>query len=199
MPVATEPGSGSLLVFFGLIATGKSTLAAAWAEQAGCSYHNSDRVRKELAGLAPQERQREGMNQGIYTSEFSRRTYDRLLELAEQDLAEHPGGCVVLDGSYQSRAERDRLRERLARSGRSLIFVHCVCDEDEMRRRMAVRAKDPTAVSDGRWEVYLGQKERFQPPDELGEAELIAVETRAPLAELLAGLARRLERVKGKG
>jgi len=38
-------------VFFGMVATGKSYLAKAWAERLGGLYLNSDVVRKELAGL----------------------------------------------------------------------------------------------------------------------------------------------------
>ena len=41
------------ILFFGLIASGKSTLAKAWAEQKNIPYYNSDVVRKELAGLSP--------------------------------------------------------------------------------------------------------------------------------------------------
>ena len=38
-----------------MIATGKSTLAAKWAARQGAPYFNSDRVRKELAGLPAKE------------------------------------------------------------------------------------------------------------------------------------------------
>jgi len=84
-------GAGRVLVFFGMIATGKSYLAAAWAKRHGCSYYNSDRVRKELAGLVPESRQGVAVDQGIYSRDFSRKTYDRLLLLAEKDLEEIPG------------------------------------------------------------------------------------------------------------
>ena len=190
LPDKTESAAGGrLLVFFGMIATGKSTLAAAWSAAQNCVYYNSDRVRKELAGMQPVTRQRESMDQGIYSSEFSRRTYDRLLELAESHFENDPSACVVLDGSYQSQAERDVLRARLERQNRRLLFVHCVCPEDVMRQRMDERAMDPTAVSDGRWEVYLGQKARFEAPDELLPGQLVTIDTNRSLDELLAELA----------
>ena len=72
-----------LLVFFGMIATGKSYLASAWAKQYDLPYYNSDRVRKELAGLPPETGQQEEVDKGIYTPEFSRRTYDALIEHAQ--------------------------------------------------------------------------------------------------------------------
>ncbi len=178
-----------LYVFFGLIASGKSTLASAWAGRHGLAYHNSDRVRKELAGLAPETPQREAVDGGIYTAEFSRRTYDRLLELAAALLA--AGRSVVLDGSYQARAERDRLRLLAAGHGADLRFVLCRCEEEIMRRRMEERLRDPQAVSDGRWEVYLLQRQRFEPPTELEAAEVLELDTAAPIGELLEKLDRR--------
>ena len=56
-------GQGSagktVVVFFGMIASGKSTLGEAWAGRHRAPYHNTDRVRKELAGLRPTDRRPE--------------------------------------------------------------------------------------------------------------------------------------------
>lgn len=181
-----------LFLFFGLIATGKSTVAQAWAERGGLSYYNSDVVRKELAGLSPQSRQRETADQGIYTSEFTARTYAALLDRAEQELSRGKG--VVLDASYQRQADRDRVRLLAQRLGVRLYCVLCVCPEEEMKRRMAERALDPRAVSDGRWEIYLKQKERFEPPAELAPEQLITLSTDLPVEAVLAQLAAQLEK-----
>ncbi len=172
-----------LYVFFGLIASGKSTLAKAWATSIKAFYYNSDRVRKELAGIAPETSQKEVMDQGIYTKEFSERTYDALLKHAEKELTK--GSSVVLDGSYQNKKEREKVRELARRLAVRVYFVLCGCDEDEMKRRMEVRAQDPMAVSDGRWEVYLKQKERFEPPDELSTEELITIDTQKTVKEMI--------------
>jgi len=61
-----------------------------------------------------------------------------------------------------------------------------------MKHRMDARERDPAAVSDGRWEIYLKQKKRFEPPDELAAQELIIIDTQAPLEELLEELDRKL-------
>jgi hypothetical protein len=186
MPRATR-----LYCFYGLIASGKSTLAAAWAQSIDASYHNSDRVRKELAGLVANAPQQASFNAGIYTQEFSRRTYDALLERAAADLGAQR--AVVVDGSYQARAERVRLRELAQRQGVEIRFILCRCPEAVMRERMERRAQDPTAVSDGRWEIYLLQKDRFEPPDELPPSESMTMDTDAPVDTLLARLAATLE------
>jgi predicted kinase len=177
-------GGGQVLVFFGMIAAGKSYLASAWAARHGCPYYNSDRVRKELAGMNPVERQATGVDQGIYTQEFSRRTYDHLLFLAEQELVQEGERCVVLDGSYQRSAERERVLQRLAVKAR-VVFVQCVCPEELMRERMEQRQRDPLAVSDGRWEIYLQQRARFEMPLELTPEQLITLTTDQNLETLL--------------
>ncbi len=176
------PAKIDLFIFFGLIASGKSTLAEAWANNIGASYYNSDRVRKELADMQATA-QREPYNTGIYTPEFSRRTYDRLLILAEADLTS--GKTVVLDGSYQARHERDLVRELSQRRAKIYKFVLCSCSGTVTKERLDIRANDPEAVSDGRWEIYLQQKEHFTFPDELGTEELINLSTEAPVDELI--------------
>jgi hypothetical protein len=57
---------------------------------------------------------------------------------------------------------------------------------------MDKRDNDPASVSDGHWEIYLKQKKRFEPPTELTAAELIIIDTKAPLEELLEELERKL-------
>ena len=73
-------------VFFGLIASGKSTVAEKWAMRHEMTYLNSDRIRKELAGVAPTISRKDPVGRGIYTSHFSRQTYDELLTRAEQEI-----------------------------------------------------------------------------------------------------------------
>jgi predicted kinase len=184
--MAGHQGKNTIYIFFGLIATGKSTLAEAWAESLHLPYYNSDRVRKQLVGLKEETSRREGFDQGIYSKNFSRRTYTALLERAAMHLQQ--GVSVVLDASYQAREERQRVRDLASLMAGRICFILCSCPETEMKKRMADRGKDPTAVSDGRWEIYLEQKKRFEPPDEIAADELIIIDTRAPVAQLLERL-----------
>ncbi|MDF1578779.1 MAG: ATP-binding protein [Desulfurivibrionaceae bacterium] len=175
-----------ILVFFGLIATGKSTLATKWAASHGATCFNSDRVRKELAGPAASTGSKESLDQGIYSREFTRRTYDALLGKAETEC--RAGRTVVLDASYRSRAERDRVRALAARLRVDVLFVFCNCPEEEIMRRLAIRSRDPEAVSDGRPAIYLAQKERFEYPEELSDNQLVTLATVGNPDDLLAEL-----------
>ena len=179
-----------LYVFLGMIATGKSTLAMAWAKHKQLQYYNSDRVRKELAGIRPTESRRSTVDTGIYTGEFTQKTYQALLEKAETVLRQ--GDSVVLDASYQLERDRQDVRVLAKNLDSRVCFILCQCSEDEMKRRMSLREQDSAAVSDGRWEIYLKQKQRFEPPVELAASELLTIDTRAPLAKLLEELDKKL-------
>jgi len=179
-----------LYVFFGMIAAGKSTLAQAWADYKQLPYYNSDMVRKELANIIPTENQRETIDTGIYTKEFSRKPYQALLEGAETLLQR--GDSVILDASYQSARDRQDIRTLARNLNCQVYFILCQCPEREMQRRMDERERDPASVSDGRWEIYLEQKKRFEPPDELADTELIIIDTQAPMKDLLEGLDKKL-------
>ena len=190
------PTQPRLYIFFGLIASGKSTLAEAWAKAIGANYYNSDRVRKKLAGLAVNAPRQEAFNAGIYTAEFSKKTYDALLEYAETNLSLNRS--AILDGSYQAKTERSRAKNLAGKHNASVIFVLCRCPEELMKERMAIRAQDPMAVSDGRWEIYLQQKARFEEPDELNSTEIITIDTNAPVKTLLTRLSGMIEKINSE-
>ena len=181
----------TVYVFMGMVASGKSTLAERFSGQYGLPYYNTDRVRKELAGLNPSDRRADAVNQGIYAREFTRNTYQAMLDLASEDLdAGRPG--VILDGSYASKEERAKVRKLAADHRAGYVFILCFCNEDEVRRRLEKRARDPEAVSDGRWEIYQQQKKNFVRPDELGKSEFIAMDTAMDVQKLVETLSRTL-------
>ncbi len=74
-----------ILVFFGMTASGKSTLAQACAERYGAPCYNTDRVRKELAGLPATAHRPDAVGQGIYSHELSTKTYEALLRKAKEE------------------------------------------------------------------------------------------------------------------
>ena len=173
----------SLFIFFGLIASGKSVLGQAWAKRHGMNYYNSDVLRKELAGLTPGTKRQESVNQGIYSKEYTKKTYDALLHRAKHDLSAKVS--VVLDASYQNETERDRIIALARKGDVQVFFVYCTCSETETKKRLNIRAKDQKAVSDGRWDIYLAQQERFEQPEEIPPEQLIIIFTEAPVEELL--------------
>jgi predicted kinase len=173
-----------LYVFFGLIASGKSFLAEHFAAECGLTSFNSDRIRKELAGIAPTERCPATLGEGIYSPELTLMTYQTMLDRAEQALQNRAAG-VILDGSYSIATGRNEVRKLAERLGAKPFFVLCTCSEEETKRRLALRAKDPNAVSDGRWEIFVRQRECFEQPDELPSEMLMRLNTEADQKHLL--------------
>ena len=187
----------AIYVFFGMVASGKSTLAREFADRHLLPYYNTDRVRKELADLELTSKRPDGLNQGIYTAEFTSRTYGAMLDYAEKDIRSGNKG-VVLDGSYHRREERSRIRQLAINVDAVSIFIQCVCSDDVVKKRLEMRALDPKAVSDGRWEIYQAQKKSFAIPDEIPASELIILDTEDTVSRLLDKLEEKLAGLKGK-
>ncbi|WP_456432316.1 bifunctional aminoglycoside phosphotransferase/ATP-binding protein [Thermosulfuriphilus sp.] len=180
---------GRIIVIFGLSGTGKSTLARALAEDLGAIYLNSDIVRKRLLGIDPREHHLEPFGQGIYSPEMTRKTYLALSQEA-QELA-LLGETVVLDATFKDEEFRQTVIEAAEKAGVLINFVLCSCPEEEIRRRLASRLQRAGEVSDGRWEIYLRQKEIFAPVEHL--PGLVRIETLKPPAELVQRLKEKLK------
>ena len=180
-----------IVVFFGMTASGKSTLGKAWADQCRAAYYNTDRVRKELAGLQASDKRPDGVGQGIYSPAFTEKTYQAMLDNASNDFSSGER-MVVLDGSYSRLDDRNQVRSVAAAMGVRCVFIFCTCPEDEVRRRLALRARDPEAVSDGRWEIYLHQRQSFELPAAGLENDCIQLNTNQSVERLLQWLAAQL-------
>lgn len=177
-----------IVVFFGLTASGKSTVGQAFARVHGFPYFNTDRVRKELTGLQPTDKRPDGVGQGIYTKTLTRQTYQIMLDRCSDEL-KHGARGVVLDGSYARRTDRDQVRLTAEFLGADVVFVFCTCTEREVQRRLELRRQDTTAVSDGRMEIYRYQQRSFELPGELAADQLINLNTEDQIDQLLTQLA----------
>jgi uncharacterized protein len=173
-----------VIVFMGMVATGKSSLARALAEKLGCSHINSDVIRKEMTGTTKKKTIGIPVNEGIYSPEISEKTYSEMRLRAKKQLFEQGAAYVVLDGSYIRRTERELLCTSFGNKVK-VTFIHCNITEKEMKKRLELRAQDETEISDGRWEVYLEQKKRFEFPVELSNEQRIRLNTDQPISVLL--------------
>jgi predicted kinase len=173
------------VVIFGLMATGKTTLARAAGKALGWAVIESDRVRKLLAGMAPTTRAAVAFGQGIYAADFSTRTYEEMRRQAAARLA--AGQSVILDGSYKRAEERELVRQLAREQGAAALFVYCECPPAEARRRAGLRLAEPAAFSDGRVELFEAQSRDFDP---LGPEDrpLLRLDTNRPLPVMLGEL-----------
>jgi hypothetical protein len=180
----------TLINMAGLSGTGKSFLANALAARLGAVVISSDVVRKRLAGVEPTERHIEPWERGIYAPELTERTYEAMLEKAEPHLER--GRPVILDATYLLRRYRQAARDLARRRGACYLAVECLAEESLARERLARRPEDPWTASDGRWEIFAVQRERFEPLTEVRKQELVRVDTVRPLGERLDIIEHRL-------
>jgi uncharacterized protein len=177
----------TILVFAGMTASGKSTLGQALARKYRAPYYNTDRIRKELAGLQVTERRPDQLGSGIYTTAHTETTYQTMLDRAQNDAA-LGAEIVIFDGSYSTRRYRDAVRKVAQDLGGSAVFIFCFCSDEEVRRRLEQRLEDSEAVSDGRWEIYVHQKETFEFPDVLEKGPYILLDTQQAVEKLVTDL-----------
>lgn len=182
--------AGLIVVIFGLMGTGKTTLARALGEARGWPVVHSDAVRKALAGLAPTIPVVEEFGRGIYRESFSRKTYAEMLRLAGNFLQEHP--AVILDGSYKRAAERQKVWEWAGKIGVAAVFIYCHCPKETVRERLVLREANRTSISDGRLELLDMQKEDFDPLVE-ADRPLLRLDTNRLLNLVLSDLQQFVE------
>jgi aminoglycoside phosphotransferase family enzyme/predicted kinase len=155
-----------LVITTGLTGTGKSHIASLLGKRLGIEPIRSDIVRKRLHRVDPSEHRLDKYASGIYRANATERTYEALLEEARRSLSH--GRSAILDASFMRRIDRVRAREFAARFGARFCIIDCTCPDETARRRLSERMGRGDDPSDGRWDIFLEQKERFESlaPDE---------------------------------
>jgi aminoglycoside phosphotransferase family enzyme/predicted kinase len=181
MPSNTHREQPRLIITCGLIGTGKTTLAKAIGDMSGWAIVSSDVVRKKLAGIPSTRHEYSAFGEGLYSAEYTKRTYKMMNEIAEQHLRK--GKSVILDACYGKKYQR-AMAHALAKANNALFScVEVVCPEDEIRRRLSERTDENGSISDGRWEIFPQSKSSFEKVDEFDEDEHIVTSTAVPLEE----------------
>ncbi|MEU7788861.1 AAA family ATPase [Amycolatopsis sp. NPDC049159] len=141
-------GRVRLILVGGEPGTGKSTIAGGLADRLGATLLQSDRLRKELAGLEPVRRAAEGYRQGLYDTGHTDATYTELVRRAGELLA--LGENVVLDASWTAARHRALAAEVAGRTDSPLLAVRCETPEETAARRLTTRTG---ALSDATPEI----------------------------------------------
>ncbi|WP_353684067.1 AAA family ATPase [Thermodesulfovibrio sp. 3907-1M] len=165
-------GKPKVFVVFGLSGTGKSTFARALAQKTLAEWIASDIVRKSLVGIAPTEHHYEPFEKGIYSKEITEKTYMKMIEIAREHLLR--GRDVILDATFRERVFRQAVSREL--NFAEIYFIWCTAEDSVVKERFMKR-KEAEDISDARWEIYLAQKRKFEPPDEIEGERLIRVDT----------------------
>ena len=179
----------TLFITTGLIGSGKTALAQALSHTMALAVISSDDVRKRLANIPRQEHRFEEFDSGIYSSAFSRRTYDEMFHQAKQILK--AGQSVIIDASFRKANERKRAMKLAQEMGANFKAIECVCDEETIKERLSHRF-ERNSISDGRLEIFPQLKEDFEPVSEIASENHIVVDTSRSVAETVKELLERM-------
>lgn len=185
-----------LVLVGGLPGTGKSTLAAVMVERAGFQLVRSDLVRKELAGIGVQDRPSE-FGAGMYSAEWTQRTYSECLRRAEALLFD--GKRVLVDANFREENQRRAFLDAATRWRVPALLLLCQAHPETVRRRIANRRGD---ASDADWPIYERAAETWQELGPQTRSRLRTISTDEPLEQVVRyalavlrrlGLADRIE------
>jgi predicted kinase len=179
-----------LVITCGLSGSGKTWLARRLRDPLLALHVRSDVERKRLAGLAPGADSRSPPDAGIYTPDFTARTYDRLNECAAASLA--GGESIIVDAAFLRRDERVRLLSLAESHGAPACIVHCTAPVDVLRERVAARHAKRNDPSEAGVDVLARQPAWWEDFDEHEQPHVIEVDTSRP-----ASVATAIERLRG--
>ena len=182
-----EPRPPQLVAIGGYSGSGKSTLAALVAPKIGpapgARIAASDRIRKQLHGVAPETR----LPAGAYAEEASARTYSGLVELAETAVVQ--GHAAIADAVFDRQGERERVEAVARRAGVPFRGIWLDAPATLLVERVAARRNDP---SDATPEVVMAQLARHGAPTDwtrlAAQTDAATIAT-AALAAIEAGTA----------
>ncbi|MEN3046456.1 MAG: AAA family ATPase [Candidatus Hydrothermales bacterium] len=157
-----------IIAVCGFTGVGKSFVANLLKEKLDCVILRSDVIRKELAGIDLSTHVYDDFEKGIYSKEMTERVYTELFERAK--LALKNSKNVILDATFLDKEKRDRLRALAKALDVKLFILWIEAPSLLIKKRLEKRKSD---VSDGRWEIYLKQIEKYKKPTE--EEDIIYV------------------------
>jgi aminoglycoside phosphotransferase family enzyme/predicted kinase len=183
-----------VLAVTGRIASGKSTLARALGGELGWEVYSSDYVRKQMAGFPLYERSSAAARKRLYSAAMTEKTYDRLLNTAEAQLA--AGHSVILDATFARPAQRRLLAKRFDVRGLAWCVLEAYAGDATVKQRLRVRETQTDEVSDARLEDFAALTRCYEPPVELPADRLVRVHTAGSLTRTVTKALQSLARVQ---
>lgn len=149
-----------LWVICGMIGSGKSTIAERLGRVLALKVLHSDVIRKKLFKLKPGESGEAPFGQGIYSEEFNRLTYGKILMLAQEVIK--TGSSVIMDATFSRLRHRREALQMAKNLDADLIIVECVAGLPVIRQRLLARETDRT-ISDARLYHLKDFRNLFEP------------------------------------
>lgn len=174
----TAPDRPTLILMHGASGSGKSWLSGRLVSALHAVRVRSDLERKRLAGIEPTDPAVARVREGIYSSEFSHRTYGRLADCAESCL--RAGLSVIVDAAFLEASDRKLFRTLAARLKVSCAIVSCEADPITLAQRVDDRSNEHKDASDATLSVLDAQLREIQPFEPAEQPSVIHVDTGEP-------------------
>ena len=172
----------------GLSGSGKTSVARAVATPLRALHVRSDVERKRLAGLGPLDDSHSPPDGGIYSRDFTERTYARLHDCAASALL--GGESVIVDAAFLKRDERRDMLGLARRMAVPCAILHCEAPLAVLRERLDSRSRSGGDASEAGVAILARQPGYWEEFDDEERAKVVAVDTTAPdaAADALDGL-----------
>lgn len=138
-----------LLLFSGLPATGKTTLAKKVAKKINAEILRTDVIRKEI------------IREPKYTDEEKEAVYKEMFSRAEKMISS--GKTVILDANFYKEGQRTEAKKIAGRTGAKFFLIEVTCPEEKIRGRMKIRKKAEDASDAKEMEIYYKIKRVWEP------------------------------------
>ena len=171
-----------LLITHGLSASGKSTLTRPLLEHLPAIRIRSDVERKRLFGIKAGKSRWADSKEGIYTSEATQATYEKLLKLAAGVI--DAGYSVIVDATFLKQDQRQPFRQLAEAKQIPFIILDFTASADTLRRRITEREKEVSDADLSVLEQQLAQGYSLC-ENELGDVITIDTETPFDVTELV--------------
>lgn len=183
----TKVKTPKLIIMRGLSASGKSTVSQQIIENTGAIRIRSDVERKRMFDIPVDEKAEisNAVDEGIYSSESSEQTYEKLLDLSSTILSAE--NTVLVDAAFLQQEQREPFKKLAKSRGVTFIIIEVTASFDVLRQRIIAREND---VSDADISVLEHQISEWEPLDDNESMSAISVNTENPfdIKSLLSGI-----------
>ena len=156
----------TLVVVYGGIGTGKTTLAQKIAKHMGIQHFNSDFIRKQMAGIPTYERTSDEDLPRVYSKEMTEKVYEVLFERGIDCAFQE--GTAILDATFRDLSKLEKLLDRVKEvQPLRIVFIEAIAPDEVVKERLRAREEEGN-VSDARIEHFeLLKQTRHQIADRL--------------------------------
>ncbi len=141
-----QPHHAALVITHGLSGSGKTTITQPILEKIGAIRIRSDVERKRLHGLSAAEKSGSGIDSGLYTTQTSEQTYQRLADLA--GIIIQAGYSVIVDAAFLKHDQRDIFQTLAGNLDVPYIIIDFQAPEELLRKWITERAAEGQDASE---------------------------------------------------